>query len=82
MKISQIDYSILKEKINQEMKDRSFPDLLEHYKKEKYGKNPERLLCFNIFYQIEISWRTEFLTGFYQYGNDDHLFTALRKILT
>jgi hypothetical protein len=80
MKITEKDYSDLKGKIIEALQDRSAPQLLEHYRKEGFGKDPERLLCFNIFRKTDLDWRTEFMDGFYQYANDDHLFTALKKI--
>jgi hypothetical protein len=81
MKISDKHFSELKSKLDEYMVNRSLKYLLAHYVKEKMGKDPLRLLCFNVFYQLDITWRNAFLTEFYKYANDDHLFTALKQIL-
>lgn len=88
MKITQEHYDSLKtevEKVLNKSKElgvfKNAQEGLKYYEDNNIGKDHKMRFCFDCFYAIPIDWRTPFMDEFYQYGNDDHLYTVLKKIL-
>jgi len=87
MKITQKHYDSLKteiEKVTSKWNLAVFKNAqegLKYYEDNNIGKDHKMRFCFDCFYAIPYSWRDWFMPRFYKYANDDHLYTALKKIL-
>jgi hypothetical protein len=79
MKIKPAHFDELSKQIEKTLRNRSYRYLLKRYREEGYGQDPERCLCFAIFYQAPLDWRISFTDKVYEYANDANLFTAIRR---
>ena len=87
MKIKQEHYDSLKVEIEKMISKwniavfKNAEEGLKYYEENKIGKDHKMRFCFDCFYAIPYSWRDSFIQEFYEYANDDHLYSALKKIL-
>ncbi len=81
MKIIPKDYAYLERKINEILA--KYPNLVDDYEHGRFArsdkvKDLQRRFCFDLTYGAGL---TQFIVGtLYTYLNDDHLYTALRRI--
>ena len=87
MKIKQEHYDELKAEIEKLISKwnlavfKNAEEGLKYYEDNNIGKDHKKRFCFDCFYAIDFSWPDSFMKEFYEYANDDHLYTALKKIL-
>jgi len=81
MRISPGDYAYLERKINETLA--KYPNLVDEYERGKFArsykvKDLQRRFCFDLTYGAGLS---QFIVGtLYTYLNDDHVYTALKRI--
>jgi len=86
MKIREKHYMRLSEIIAQSLPSERMEKVVSMYKNGEF-RNAEKCkdlklrFCFDIFYHV-MREKSDFVSDLYEYLNDDHIYTALKKTLS
>ena len=85
MKITKEHFKFLESEINKflESKANSISAIINNYETGKFinsdrTQDLQMRFCFDVFYAAKLP--QSFISDFYKYGNDNHLYTALKQI--
>lgn len=79
MKVNKQDYDALVLLMSAAMRQLGWDTINSMRKACSSAKSPMRKLVWDIFYRIPYSTRTQWISGVYEYANDDHITTALNR---